>query len=129
MTDPIADMLTRLRNGQAIRQATVMMPHSKIKEAIAKTLKAEGYITNYEVVDGHPAKTLSITPKYVGQAPSMTVLKRISKPGRRLYGQASAMVSPLSGHGITIVSTSKGVMTGAQAKRQKVGGELLCQIW
>lgn len=129
MTDPIADMLTRIRNAQAIKAATVAVPHSKLKEAIVKTLIAEGYIASYKVEPGAQAKNMIITLKYQGPIPAITTIKRISKPGRRLYARANALTTPLSGYGITIISTSQGVMTNKQAQVAKVGGELVCQVW
>lgn len=129
MTDPIADMLTQIRNAQAVHRSTVTLPHSRIKEAIARTLTDAGFITTYRVDPATPAKLLTVTLKYQGSQPSMTVLKRISKPGRRLYAKASALAPSLSGYGITIISTNKGVMTDKEARAQHLGGELLCQIW
>jgi len=129
MTDPIADMLTRIRNALLNRSATVGMPHSKLKEAIIKTFKDEGYIVNYQVENTQPAKTIMVTLKYIGTEPAISHLKRISKPGRRLYSGYDSLIPPLSGYGVTIVSTSRGVMTDKLARSQKLGGELVCQIW
>jgi small subunit ribosomal protein S8 len=129
MTDPIADMLTRIRNAQAIHEAKVNVPHSKLKEALTKTLVSEGYLVSYELLPTEPHRTLCLTLKYANSIPAITVLKRISKPGRRLYARCDSLTSPLSGYGITVVSTSRGVMTDKQARKLKVGGELLCQIW
>ena len=135
VTDPIADMLTRIRNGTMANHPMVAMPSSKLKVAIAKILKEEGFISSYEVVDGAtPAhKVLRIRLKYVGERrerkPVITGLERVSKPGRRAYSQKQDIPWVRSGLGISIVSTSKGVMTGREARRQGVGGEILCNVW
>ena len=134
MTDPIADMLTRIRNALIVGHSSVAMPASKIKVAIAKILKEEGYISSYEVVDGTiPAqKVLRVRLKYVGErrerTPVITGLERVSRPGRRVYTSRQEIPWVLSGMGIAIISTPKGVMTGQQAWRQKIGGELLCYV-
>jgi small subunit ribosomal protein S8 len=129
MTDPIADMLTRIRNAHAIHMGTVVMPHSKLKEAILKTLKTEGYIQEFTVTEGKPFKTLTVTLKYTGTEPAITELKRLSTPGRRLYMRASDLASPLGGYGIIILSTNQGVMTNKEAKKHQLGGEVICQVW
>jgi small subunit ribosomal protein S8 len=129
MTDPIADMLTRIRNAHLVKRPKVAIPHSKVKEAILKTLETEHYIESFQVLDTTPAKTLDVTLKYVNNLPAITNLKRMSKPGRRLYAKKDALVPQLSGFGITIVSTSKGVMSDKVARSQQLGGEVLCQVW
>jgi small subunit ribosomal protein S8 len=135
VNDPIADMLTRVRNSVLIGQGLVAMPSSKIKVEIARILKEEGYIEGYEVVDGDiPArKTLRLRLKYVGERrqrrPVITGLERVSRPGRRIYTRKSDIPWVLSGLGIAIVSTPKGVMTGQRARQLGVGGEILCKVW
>jgi small subunit ribosomal protein S8 len=134
-TDPIADMLTRIRNAVMVGHTTVAMPTSKIKAAIAKILKEEGYIAGYEVVDGASPeqKMLRIRLKYVGERrerrPVITGLVRVSRPGRRVYTGRKEIPWVLSGMGIAIISTPKGVMTGNRARQLGVGGEILCQVW
>ena len=135
MTDPIADMLTRIRNALIVGHSSVAMPASKIKVAIAKILKEEGYISSYEVVDGTiPAqKVLRVRLKYVGErrerTPVITGLERVSRPGRRVYTSRQEIPWVLSGMGIAIISTPKGVMTGQRARQLGVGGEVLCKVW
>ena len=126
MTDPIADMLTRIRNANQMRNKEVSMPVSKIKVEIAKILDAEGFITNYTVKDN----TLTLTLKY-GQNKErvITGLKRISKPGLRVYAGADEIPSVLNGLGIAIISTPKGVMTDKLARKNNVGGEVIAYIW
>jgi len=135
VNDPIADMLTRIRNGAMAGQSVVAMPNSKIKVEIARILKEEGFIEGYEVVDGEKVfiKTLRIKLKYVGERrqrpPVITGLERVSRPGRRVYTQKSDIPWVLAGMGIAILSTPKGVMTGQRARQLGVGGELLCKVW
>lgn len=130
MTDPIADMLTRIRNAVLARHDFVLVPASKMKLAIAKILKDEGFIGDYEVLKGKPQRMIKIYLKYTEKKePVLTGLKRVSKPGLRLYVQQTEIPRVYGGLGIAILSTPKGVMTGQQAWRQKVGGELLCHIW
>ena len=133
MSDPIADMLTRVRNSLQRGHKSVSMPTSKVKVAIAKVLKDEGYIADYEVVESKPASILQVTLKYVGDKKTkrsvITDLQRVSKPGRRIYVGKSEIPWVLSGMGISIVTTSKGVMTGRSARQQGVGGEVLCKVW
>jgi small subunit ribosomal protein S8 len=134
-TDPISDMLTRVRNAVMASHTLVALPSSKIKVAIAKIMKEEGYITSFEVVDGKiPAqKVLRIRLKYVGERrerrPVITGLERISRPGRRVYTGKQEIPWVLSGMGIAIISTPKGVMTGQRARQMGVGGEVLCKVW
>jgi small subunit ribosomal protein S8 len=132
VTDPIADMLTRIRNAGIARHAQVAMPTSKMREAIAKILKEEGFVQDYEILPGKISSTLLIHLKYTRDRrpqPVITGLKRVSKPGRRTYCSKRDIPRVRSGLGIAIVSTPKGVMTGEQARRQGVGGEVLCYAW
>jgi len=133
-SDPIADMLARLRNALMVRHATVSMPSSKIKVAIAKILKEEGYIDDYRVTsDEKSFQTLVMNLKYVGdtkhQRAVITEMKRVSKPGRRIYTSVQDIPWVRSGMGIAVLSTPKGVITGQQARRLNVGGEVLCYVW
>jgi small subunit ribosomal protein S8 len=133
VSDPIGDMLTRVRNASMIGHSVVIMPSSRLKVAIANILKDEGYIQDFEVTqeEGRPHATLRLWLKYVGdrrhRVPAITGIKRISKPGCRVY--TSNVPRVLSGMGISILSTPKGVITGQQAKRLGVGGEVLCHVW
>jgi small subunit ribosomal protein S8 len=135
VSDPIADMLTRVRNGLMAGHPMVAMPSSKMKVAIAKILKEEGYITGFEVVDGEAPgkKVLRIRLKYIGERRErrsvITGLERVSSPGRRVYSGKQEIPWVLSGIGIAILSTSKGVMTGQRARSLGVGGEVVCKIW
>ncbi len=135
VTDPIADMLTRIRNAIAVGQAAVEMPSSKMKVAIARILKEEGYIDDYQVVESpeQPRYRLVIRLRYVGERrnrrPVITGLARVSRPGRRVYTQARNIPWVRSGMGITILTTPKGLLTGQQARRLGVGGEIICHIW
>ncbi len=135
INDPIADMLTRIRNGLMSNHTVVAMPSSNIKAEIARILREEGYIEEYEVADGgKPShKTLRVHLKYVGNRRQkrsvITELRRVSKPGRRIYTQKRDIPWVLSGMGISIISTPKGVMTGKSARKNGVGGEILCKIW
>lgn len=133
MSDPIADMLTRVRNALMRKHPTVSMPQSKTKEAIAQVLKDEGYIEDYQILPGEPQATLQIQLKYVGDRrnyrPVITGLERISKPGCRTYVGKDDIPWVRSGMGIAVVTTSKGVMTGQKARRLGVGGEVLCKVW
>ena len=129
-TDPIADMLTRIRNANVVSHPTVELPSSKLKVALAKLLKEEGYITDYsEKVDGH-FKTLSIELKYdEANKPVITSLRRVSKPGLRSYCKAKNLPQVMDGMGIAIVSTSKGLLTDRKARKENLGGEVLCYIY
>jgi len=135
VNDPIADMLTRIRNAVMVSHQMVALPSSKLKVAIAKILKDEGFITSFEVVDGKITgqKVLRIRLKYIGERrerkPVITGLERISRPGRRVYTNKREIPWVLSGMGIAIISTPKGVMTGQRARQLGVGGEILCKIW
>ncbi|GAB4276600.1 MAG: 30S ribosomal protein S8 [Candidatus Promineifilaceae bacterium] len=133
MSDPIADMLTRMRNAIMRQHTAVSMPHSTIKEAIAQVLKDEGYIEDYQVIPQSPQPVLQITLKYVGDRRTrrsvITGLERVSRPGRRVYVDKQEIPWVLSGMGVAVVTTSKGVMTGQKARRQGLGGEVLCKVW
>ena len=129
LSDPIADMLTRIRNAQVARHESVAVPNSQIKAEIARVLKSEGFITDFEL-PGEKEKDIKIRLRYSGKRePVVTGLKRISKPGLRIYTKAKDMPRILGGLGIAIVSTPQGVMTAAEAKRANVGGEILCYVW
>jgi small subunit ribosomal protein S8 len=135
MTDPIADMLTRIRNSVMSGQAMTAMPSSKVKVEIAKILKEEGYIENYEIADGErpSQKVLRVKIKYIGERrerkPVLTNLERVSRPGRRVYTKKQKIPWVLSGIGVAILSTPKGIMTGQRARQLGVGGEILCKVW
>jgi small subunit ribosomal protein S8 len=130
ITDPIADMLTRIRNAIMVRHDSVLIPASKMKLAISRILKEEGYVGDYEVVRGKPQRLIKIHLKYDDKnQPVLTGLERISKPGLRVYVQKKEIPRVYGGLGIAILSTPNGVMTGQKAWRQAVGGELLCYIW
>ena len=126
--DPIADMLTILRNANAALLPQVELRHSKVKESIADILKKEGFITDYQV-SGDNIKKLQIVLKYNGRVGVFAGLKKVSKPGLRRYVGSAEVPKVLGGMGISIVSTSRGLMTGTQARRDNVGGELLCYVW
>jgi small subunit ribosomal protein S8 len=135
VTDPIADLLTRIRNGLLAGHATISVPSSKMKAAIAAILQEEGYIEHFEVAraEGETSPVLRIRLKYIGERrerrPVITGLKRISRPGRRVYSGKSDIPWVRSGIGVAIMSTPKGVMTGTRARQLGVGGEVLCQVW
>jgi small subunit ribosomal protein S8 len=130
VTDPIADMLTRIRNAIMARHDNVRVPASKMKLALARILKEEGFITDYEVIKGKPHRDINIQLRYLeDNKPAISGLKRVSKPGLRVYVQKKEIPRVYGGLGIAIVSTSQGVRTGQQAWRQGCGGELLCYVW
>ena len=133
MTDPIADMLTRLRNANQAYHDSTSMPHSKIKAGIAEILKQQGYITSYEVIEpgeGEVGKTLKITLKYGdSRERSIAGLRRISKPGLRVYAKSNALPKVLGGLGVAIISTSQGLLTDKEASLKSVGGEVLAYVW
>lgn len=128
LTDPISDFLTRFKNAARAGNEEFTAPYSKIKADIAEILKQEGYLWKYEVITGERTE-LKVSPKFVDGRPVLTDLKRVSKPGRRQYVGSQEIPRVLSGLGIAILSTSKGVMSGASAKRQKLGGEILANVW
>jgi small subunit ribosomal protein S8 len=130
MTDPIADMLTRIRNGIQSRHDRVELPSSKLKVEVARILKNEGFISNYKVVEEGPQPTLRIYLKYSEDGePVIHGIERVSRPGRRVYRGKEAIPSVLGGLGLAIISTSRGVLSGAEAAKSGVGGEILCQVW
>ena len=128
MTDPIADMLTRVRNGQKARKVSVSMPYSKAKAAVAKVLKEEGYIVNFESAGDGAAKELSVELKYFEGTPVIENVQRVSKPGLRIYRGKEELPKVFGGLGVAIVSTSAGVMSDREARKQGVGGEVLCIV-
>jgi small subunit ribosomal protein S8 len=128
MSDPIADMLTRIRNAGKALLPAVELPHSRMKESVAKILKSEGYVADV-AVEGNVMKKLKIRLKYQGKKNVIEGLKRVSRPGLRRYVGSTEIPRVLSGMGVSIVSTSEGVMTGTQAKKKNLGGELLCYVW
>ena len=130
MTDPIADMLTRIRNANRVSHPSVSMPSSKLKVQLAKLLKEEGFITDYSVKDEGKFKVLEIVLKYDAKnKPIITKLERISKPGLRNYSKAKNLPKVLGGMGIAIVSTSKGLLTDRKARKENIGGEVLCYVY
>ena len=128
MTDPISDMLARIRNAQRALAPTVEMPHSKIKESIAGILKKEGYVADV-AVEGKPFKTIKLKLKYQGRKSVIEGLQRVSRPGLRRYVGATEIPRVRGGLGVAVVSTPEGVMTGTAARKKNLGGELLCFVW
>ncbi len=133
MSDPIADMLTRMRNAMMRQHQTVAVPHSNVKEALAQVFKDEGYIEDFQVLPEKPQAVILIKLKYVGgrreRRPVITGLERVSRPGRRIYVGKKEIPWVLSGMGIAVVTTSKGIMTGQKARQLGLGGEVLCKVW
>ena len=132
MTDPIADMLTRIRNGNTAFHDAVRMPSSKVKESLAQILQREGYIEGYEIADdpGRPGKVLTINMKYSPErARSISGIRRVSKPGLRVYRGADRLPRVLGGLGVAVLSTSQGLMTDREARQRRMGGEVLCYVW
>lgn len=130
LTDPIADMLTRIRNANHQRHETVDIPASKIKLAIAEILKQEGFINDFQVIEEGVQDTIRIELKYINKKERViTGIRRISKPGLRIYLNSNELPTVLGGLGIAVISTSKGIMTDKSARQQKVGGEVLCYVW
>lgn len=128
MTDPISDMLTRIRNSSRALLPTVEIPHSKVKESIAHILKSEGYVAEV-AIEKNKFKTIKLKLKYQGRKGVIEGLKRVSKPGLRRYVGATEIPRVLNGMGVSLVSTPQGVMTGTEARKKNLGGELICQIW
>lgn len=128
MHDPISDLLSRIRNAGLARHARVNIPHSKLKESVAHILKREGYIADV-AVEGGPIKSLVLSLKYDQRKPVITGLRQISTPGLRRYVRSTEIPRVLGGMGVAIVSTSRGVMSGTEAKLQNLGGELVCYVW
>jgi small subunit ribosomal protein S8 len=129
VTDPISDMLTRMRNAAMASHESVLVPSSKTKLSIAKILKEEGFIDRYEVLKGKPQPMIKIHLKYAGEQPAISGLERVSKPGLRVYVERHEVPRVYGGLGIAIISTSRGIMTGQEAWRQRLGGEVLCYVW
>jgi len=130
VTDPISDMLTRIRNANLAMKETVTMPSSKLKEEVAKLLAAEGYVSGFEVAPGHPGNDLTVSLRYTEDRQRVLQgLRRISKPGRRLYSSASDLPRVQGGLGVTIVSTSQGLLVDRECRRRKLGGEIICEVW
>lgn len=128
ITDPISDFLTRLRNAGHARHETVTSPSSRIKLAIAKILQQEGYVSDVAVTQDGPRATLTLALAYEGKEPKLRTIKRISTPGRRVYRKADEMPRVLSDLGLAIVSTSQGLMTNKQARKRRLGGEIICEV-
>jgi len=130
MIDPISDMLTRIRNAGQALQPAVVMPHSKIKESIANVLKREGYVSAVEVADlAKTSKSIKLQLKYQGKKTVLEGLRRVSSPGRRVYVGATEIPRVRGGLGVAVLSTPEGVMSGTEAKKKNLGGELLCFVW
>ena len=129
LTDPIADMLTRIRNANLAKHNTVKIPFSKIKESLANILKSEGYINNFEVKEEGTKKDIIVSLKFMDGEAVIKGLKRISKPGRRVYTSVESLPKVLGGLGIAIVSTPNGVITDKECRKHSVGGEVLCYVW
>jgi small subunit ribosomal protein S8 len=128
-TDPIADLLTRIRNAIAVNKTEITVPASKIKLTVAEQLKKAGYLAAVKMVEGTPRGTIVITINEAGEEPTITEIQRVSKPGQRVYAKATEIPRIKSGRGIVLVSTSQGVMTGQQAKKARLGGEVLCKVY
>jgi small subunit ribosomal protein S8 len=130
MTDPISDLLTRIRNAQGAGHESVEVPYSRIKDELVRILAAEGFLAGHKVNEKKPFRTLTLLLKYAsGKAPAIQSLKRVSRPGRRVYAGADEIPHVLGGFGVVILSTSKGLLTGKQAKEEGVGGEVLCEVY
>jgi small subunit ribosomal protein S8 len=132
MTDPIADMLTRIRNANVAMHDTVRMPSSKLKESLARLLEREGYITGWSVSDdqGRPGRVLEVSMKYTPERErTISGIRRVSKPGLRVYTKADTLPRVLGGLGVAVLSTSQGLMTDREARQRRVGGEVLCYVW
>ena len=128
MSDPIADMLTRIRNGHAVRSVSVSMPSSGTKQAVARVLQEEGFIDGCTVAEENGKKTLTVTLRYFEGIPVINQLQRVSRPGKRVYCHSSDIPAVNNGLGVVVVSTSKGIMTGREAKTSGTGGELICVV-
>lgn len=129
VTDPIADLLTRVRNAAMAHHDSVMIPASKMKILVAKILKEEGFIIDYAIVKGEPQRMIKITLKYIDKQPAFVGIERVSKPGLRVYAGKKEIPRVFGGLGIAILSTSKGLMTGQDAWKKNIGGEVLCYVW
>jgi small subunit ribosomal protein S8 len=129
VTDPIADMLIRIKNGYGARKLTVDFPWSKIKETLAGVLTKNGYVAGSEIKEVDGLKVVSVTLKYEGKKPALTDLRRVSRPSLRIYANKTSLPRVLGGLGIAIISTPKGILTDKQARKLSVGGEVICEIW
>lgn len=129
VTDPIADLLTRIRNANMVNHASVEIPASKLKVELVKLLKEEGYIADYKLVDKDAFKVINVELKYIGNKPVIRGLQRVSTPGLRTYSKAKNLPRVFGGLGVAIVSTSKGLMTDKAARKDNIGGEILCYVW
>ena len=129
MNDPIADMLTRIRNAQAVSRESVLIPYSNIKLEIASILKKHGFISDVKKMGRAPKKQLKIDLRYEDKKPGISGLKRVSSPGQRIYSGSRGIKRIRGGYGISIVSTSQGMMTNSQARKSNLGGEIICEIW
>lgn len=128
-TDQIADLITRIRNAIKVRKNEIFVPTSKLKVGVVEVLKKNGYVAEYEVVDGKPRGTLKVTINEAGTNAKINEISKVSKPGRRVYSAADDLPTVKSGRGMIIVSTSKGLMTGREAKKNRLGGEILVKVW
>jgi small subunit ribosomal protein S8 len=130
MTDPIADMLTRIRNALLVKHASVHIPHSRVKKGIVEVLKREGYVEDFEEVERMGRRSLLVHLRYHrGQQPVIEGIERVSKPGRRVYANTSTMPKVRNGLGVAILTTSKGIMTDGEARDAGIGGEVICNVW
>lgn len=129
VNDPIADMLTRIRNAVMVGHESVLIPHSRVKVAIAKILKEENFVEDYEIVKSKPSQMIRLQLRYVDKQPVVLGLERVSRPGLRVYAGRTEIPRVYGGLGVAIMSTSEGIMTGRQAWRKKLGGEILCYVW
>lgn len=129
VTDPIADLLTRIRNANMVNHSNVEIPASKLKVELVKLLKEEGYIADYKIEEKGNFKVINVELKYVGNTPVIKGLKRVSTPGLRTYSKAKNMPRVFGGLGVAVVSTSKGLMTDKLARKENIGGEVLCYVW
>ena len=128
-TDPIADLLTRIRNAISVGKNEVRVPSSKMKQAVAEQLKKYGYLADVKIEKATPRNTLVVTINKDGENPTITEIDRVSKPGRRVYAKVDEIPTVMSGRGIVVISTSKGIMTGREAVKQRLGGELICKVY
>lgn len=129
MNDPIADMLIRIKNAYLARKTQVLVPHSNVKEALAKVLVAEKYVESVEKQEAKPQAQLVLKLRYIGKRPALTDVARISKPGRRIYERSAKVPRTLGGYGITVVSTSQGLLVDKEARAKSIGGEVICKVW
>ncbi len=129
MTDPVADLLTRIRNAASTKKASVLVPYSKLNEAIVNVLIKNSYLDASEVQEENGHKMLRLDLKYKNRSSVITTIQRVSKPGRRVYSSSEKLKKVLAGHGISIVSTSRGIMTNVEARQKSLGGEVLCKVY